>query len=269
MTDIHDAGYGRQFADFYDRLFPGGPAVAQTVRRLADLHPGDGAATLELGVGTGRVALPLAELVGPIVGVDSSPEMLAVLTATMAAAGNATHPVGGPATAVDGPVTPVHGDLRDWSDGRRYGLVYCVCGTLSMLLDPEEQARAVQAAAARLAPGGTLVIETHNPAFALALNQGRARDSFFVPYPGQNTGLLSYSTIDAERRLWHLAHIWIEDGRSRIATELSRLTTPEEVDAYAERAGLRLVERHSDWSGTPFTGAEPMYVSVYRAGKTP
>ena len=282
MTDldgIRDVGYGRQFADFYDRLFPGGPAVSQTVRRLADLHPGDGAATLELGVGTGRIALPLAELVGPIVGVDSSPEMLAVLTRTMAAAGATASPTSGdrPATpaggsavpAGDGPVIPVHGDLRDWSDGRRYGLVYCVCGTLSMLLDPQEQARAVRSAAARLAPGGTLVIETHNPAFALALNQGRARDSYFVPYPGQNTGLLSYSTIDAERRLWHLAHIWFEDGRSRIATELSRLTSPEEVDGYAERAGLHLVERQSDWSGTPFTGAEPMYVSVYRAGKTP
>jgi len=266
MTDIHDIGYGRQFADFYDRLFPGGPAVAQTVRRLADLHPGDGAATLELGVGTGRVALPLAKLVGPVVGVDSSPEMLAVLTETMAADGPVTAVIGdgSVAPAVGDPVTPVLGDLRHWADERQYGLVYCVCGTLSMLLDPQEQARAVQTAADRLAPGGTLVIETHNPAFALALNQGRARESYFTPYPGRDTGLLSYSTIDADRRIWHLSHIWFEQGRSRIATELSRLTTPDEVDAYAEQAGLRLVERHSDWAGTPFTGAEPMHVSVYR-----
>ena len=110
MTDlggIRDAGYGRQFADFYDRLFPGGPAVAQTVRRLADLHPGDGAATLELGVGTGRIALPLAELVGPVVGVDSSPEMLAVLTSTMAAAGHAAPPVSGAVPAADGSVATV------------------------------------------------------------------------------------------------------------------------------------------------------------------
>ncbi|TDB95805.1 class I SAM-dependent methyltransferase [Micromonospora fluostatini] len=253
MTEIADSGYGRQFVDFYDRLFPGGPAVEQTVGYLADRHPGGGLPTLELGVGTGRIALPLAERVGEIVGVDSSPEMLDVLRAALADRPR--------------PVTPVHGDIRDWADERRYGLVYCVCGTLSMLLDPAEQQRTVQVAADRLAPGGTLVVETHNPEFALAvLNQGRARDSFFVPYPGRDTGLLSYSTIDVTHRVWHLAHIWIEEGRSRIATELSRLTTPDEVDGYAERAGLAPVARHADWTGTEFTGAEPMYVSVYRAG---
>ena len=205
MTDIHDVGYGRQFADFYDRLFPGGPAVAQTVRRLADLHPGDGAATLELGVGTGRVALPLAELVGPVVGRGLLPGDARRADRTMAAVRRRHAPRRRTGHRRRRTGDPCPRRPADWSDGRRYGLVYCVCGTLSMLLDPEEQARAVQAAAARLAPGGTLVIETHNPAFALALNQGRARDSFFVPYPGQNTGLLSYSTIDAERRLWHLA----------------------------------------------------------------
>ncbi|MEH0970610.1 class I SAM-dependent methyltransferase [Micromonospora sp. CPCC 205546] len=251
MTEIADIGYGRQFVDFYDRLFPGGPAVEPVVAYLADLHPGDGQPTLELGVGTGRIALPLAERIGEIVGVDSSPEMLDALRSAL--------------TDRPRPVTPVHGDIRDWADDRRYGLVYCVCGTLSMLLDPDEQQRVVQAAAARLAPGGTLVVETHNPQFSLAvLNQGRARDSFFVPYPGPDSGLLSYSTIDVENRIWHLAHIWIEEGRSRIASELSRLTTADEIDDYAERAGLVRVARHGDWAGNEFTGMEPMHVNVYR-----
>jgi SAM-dependent methyltransferase len=252
MTEIADSGYGRQFADFYDRLVPGGPLAEPTATRLAELHPGAGLPTLELGVGTGRIALPLADRVGEIVGVDSSPEMLAVL---------ATHLADQPR-----PVTAVHGDIRNHADGRRYGLVYCVCGTLSMLLDPAEQQQVLDVAATHLAPGGVVVVETHNPAFAEALNQGRTRDSFFVPYPAPDTGLLSYSTIDAENRLWHLAHIWIDEGRSRIASELTRLTTPDEVDAYAEKAGLRPVGRYGDWLGTEFTGLEPMFVSVYRDG---
>ncbi|MFF4779064.1 class I SAM-dependent DNA methyltransferase [Microtetraspora fusca] len=252
MSEIADIGYGAQFADFYDRLFPGGPAVAATTAFLADLHPGGDLPTLELGVGTGRIALPLADLVGPIVGVDSSPEMLDVLRTPLAEQPR--------------PVTPVHGDIRDYADDQRYGLIYCVCGTLSMLLDPAEQQQVLKVAAAHLAPGGTVVIETHNPVFAQALGQGRARDSFFVPYPEPDTGLLSYSTIDFDNRIWHLAHIWIENGRSRIAQELSRLTTPEEVDGYAEQAGLKPAGRYSDWAGTEFTGQEPMYVSVYRKG---
>ncbi|MBU2666319.1 class I SAM-dependent methyltransferase [Actinoplanes bogorensis] len=248
MTDL---GYGRQFADFYDRIFPGGPAAEPAVAYLADLHPGDGRSTLELGVGTGRIALPLADRVGEIVGVDSSPEMLDVLRAAL--------------KDQPRPVTPVDGDIRDWADHRSYGLVYCICGTLSMLLDPAEQQQTITAAAARLDPGGTLVVETHNPDFAVhVINQGRARDSYLIPYPGRDTGLLSYSTIDVANRIWQLTHLWIEDGRSRIASEVSRLTTAEEVDAYAENAGLILAARHSDWFGNEFTGVEPMYVSVYR-----
>ncbi|GIH70096.1 class I SAM-dependent DNA methyltransferase [Sphaerimonospora thailandensis] len=252
MSEIPDIGYGAQFADFYDRLFPGGPAVATTAAFLADLHPGGDLPTLELGVGTGRIALPLADLIGPIVGVDSSPEMLDVLRGALAERPR--------------PVTPVHGDIRGYADDGRYGLIYCVCGTLSMLLDPAEQQQVLDVAAAHLAPGGRLVVETHNPSFAQALNQGRVRDSYFVPYPAPDTGLLSYSTIDIDNRIWHLAHIWIDNGRSRIASELSRLTTPEDVDGYAQRAGLKPAGRYSDWLGTEFSGQEPMYLSVYRKG---
>ncbi|MGQ0842297.1 class I SAM-dependent DNA methyltransferase [Actinokineospora sp.] len=243
MTDI---GYGSQFADFYDRLFPTDPGA---VDFLAGLHPGDGSPTLELGVGTGRIALPLSERTGEIVGVDSSPEMLDVLREALG----------------DRPVTPVLGDIRDYADDRRYGLVYCVCGTLSMLLEPKQQQQLFDVAARSVAPGGVVVIETHNPAIAEALNQGRPRDSFFVPYPTRDTGLLSYSTIDQASGLWHLAHIFFDDGRARIASELSRLTTAEETDGYAVAAGLTPVARYADWSANPFTGAESMTVSVYRA----
>jgi hypothetical protein len=119
--------------------------------------------------------------------------------------------------------------------------------------------------AGAVAPGGAVVIETHNPGGVEAMHEGRLRDTFFVPYPGEDTGLLSHSTIDPANRLWQLSHVWLQDGRSRVATEVSRLTTPEEIDAYAEAAGLRPEARYGDWLGSPFGGAEPTVVCVYRS----
>jgi SAM-dependent methyltransferase len=243
--------YGRQFAGFYDRLFPPGDAAEQTAARLAELHPGDGSPALELGVGTGRIALPLSERTGEVVGVDLSRDMLDVLRAALERAPR--------------PVTPVRGDIRDHDDGRRYGLVYCVCATLSMVLDEAGQRRVLEACARAAAPGAAVVIETHNPSGVEAMHDGRARETFFVPYPGQDTGLLSHSTLDRQHRLWQLSHVWFEDGRSRVASEVSRLTTPEEIDAYATGAGLRPEARYGDWQGAPLTGPAPTMVCVYRA----
>jgi SAM-dependent methyltransferase len=250
VTVTGDLGYGRQFADFYDRLFPPGAEANRTADRLAALHPGGGLPSLELGVGTGRIALPLSDRAGAVVGIDSSPEMLAVLRAAL--------------EAEPRPVTPVHGDVREYADGERYGLVYCVCGTVSMLLTEAEQRQVLVRCADALAPGGVVVIETHNPAFVARLHGDRTRESFFTPYPGPDTGLLSYSVLDPGGALWRLSHLWFEDGRVRIASESSRLTTPAEIDAYAAAAGLRPAGRYGDWDGTPFAGAEPAAVCVYR-----
>jgi SAM-dependent methyltransferase len=249
MTQIA-VDYGRQFASFYDRIFPSGPEADQTAARLADLHLGGDTPALELGVGTGRIALPLSSLVGEVVGVDASPDMLEVLRGALK-----ENPI---------PVTPVLDDIASYDEGRRYGLVYCICGTLSMLLDPADQQRAVTAAARRLAPGAALVIETHNPGGVEALHGGRPRESFFIPYPGQDAGLLSHSAIVAEHRLWQMSYIWFDDGRIRIANEVSRLTTPDEIDGYAERAGLTPVERHSDWKGGEYRADSAMQICVYR-----
>jgi SAM-dependent methyltransferase len=242
--------YGRQFAGFYDRLFPPGEAAEQTAAALAELHPGDGSPSLELGVGTGRIALPLSERTGEVVGVDLSRDMLDVLRAALERAPR--------------PMTPVRGDIRDYDDGRRYGLVYCVCATLSMVLDEAGQQRILDACARAAAPGAAVVIETHNPAYVEAMHEGRTRETFFVPYPGPDTGLLSHSTLARGTRLWQLSHVWFEDGRSRVASETSRLTTPEEVDAYAASAGLRAEGRYGDWRGSSLDDAAPTMVCVYR-----
>jgi SAM-dependent methyltransferase len=253
--EVEDCGYGREFGAFYDRIFRKDAYADLTARQLAAWHPQDGSPTLEFGVGTGRIAIPLARAVGEVVGVDSSPEMLAGLRRSLA-----EEPV-----TDDGPppVTGVHGDIRDYRDDRSYGLVYCVCATLSMLLDPGQQQAAISRAAERLAPGGTLVVETASRPWILDLHEGRDRTSFFTPYPAPGAGLLTYSTRLPREHLWQASHIWFEDGMSRVGTEVSRMTSVEEVDAYAERAGLLPVSRQADWLGTEFTAASPMFISRY------
>ncbi|MFD4033359.1 class I SAM-dependent methyltransferase [Streptomyces sp. NPDC058637] len=248
VPEITDIGYGRVFAGFYDRLFPQDGSADRTAATLAAWHPGGPA--LELGVGTGRIAVPLARLTGQVVGVDSSPEMLERLRAAVDGSGAA--------------VTPVHGDIRTYDDGDRYGLVYCVCGTMSLVLDPAGQRAAVARAARHLAPGGTLVVETHNPGFVRTLHEGLSRTSFFAPYPEPGTGLQTYSTLLAEQNLWHTSHLLHEPGGTRIGTEVTRLTTAEDIDAYATDAGLERVSLHGDWSGAPFVAAQsPVHISRF------
>jgi len=249
MSSVEDIGYGRQFGEFYDRIFPSGAYTEPTVQKLASLHPQPGERALELGVGTGRVAIPLAQRAFPVTGVDSSTEMLEQLTTK--------------AKDADADVEAVHGDIRSYKDESQYGLVYCVLATLSMILDADDQRATIQHAADRLAPGGTLVIETSNPGGLRVLHEGRQRTSYFIPYAEPNTGLLTYSTVFEDRSMWHASHIWFEDGKSSVGSELARLTTPEEVDGYAQAAGLQPAERWADWKETPWAEDSPMFVSTY------
>ncbi|PZH14274.1 SAM-dependent methyltransferase [Streptomyces sp. NTH33] len=253
MDGVQDIGYGRIFAGFYDRIFPKDGYADLAAEKLAGLHPGGGLGTLELGVGTGRIAIPLSQRVGPVRGVDSSPEMLEELRRDL--------------KEKDAPVTPVHGDIRTYEDDEQYGLVYCVCATLSMILDPDEQREAIRRAAARLAPGGTLVVETWNRSGVLEMFEGKDRTSYFIPYPEPNTGLLTYSHLIRDRMLWQASHIWFENGSSRVGTETARLTTPEEVEGFAVEAGLTPGQRVADWTDAPCTEKSPLFIAGYSREK--
>jgi SAM-dependent methyltransferase len=250
--NVDDIGYGKQFGTWYDRLFPKDANALTTAEALTRLHPDPEKGTLEFGVGTGRIAIPLSQKVGHIVGIDSSPEMLALL---------ADDPAG-----VD--VAGVHADIRAYRDDRAYALVYAVCGVLSMLLTPEDQQKAVQRAADLLAPEGRLVIETGNRPAVEAMHEGLARTTLFTPYPEPGTGLQTHSTLPPGSDLWQCSHVWYEaDGTTRVGSELARLTTPDEVDSYATAAGLTPEARYSDWQLSPYTSEYPMFLATYRKGE--
>ncbi|WP_215452167.1 trans-aconitate 2-methyltransferase [Streptomyces sp. ATCC 21386] len=247
---VDDIGYGRQFDGWYHRLFPDDASVVAEVELLASLHPDPASGTVEFGVGNGRIALPLSRRVGRITGVDSSPEMLALLRRDL---------------TEDTPVEPVHADIRTYTADGTVGLVYAICATLSMLLTPDEQRQAVERAADLLAPGGRLVVETHNKPAVIALHEGSARATYFSPYPEPGTGLQSHSVLLPEGSLWHLSHVWYEsDGTTRVGTEISRLTAPEEFDAYARAAGLEPERRLGDWSdAAPYGPDSPLAICTY------
>ena len=170
--------------------------------------------------------------------------------------------------ALDGDtsVEPVHADIRTYTADRTVGLVYCVCGTFSMLLTADEQQQVFQRAADLLVPGGRFIVETHNKPGVLSLHEGRKRATYFTPYPEPGTGLQTYSVLLPEQGLWHCSNVWFEaDGTTRVGTEVSRLTAPDEADAYARAAGLEPESRIGSWheNGEPYTEQSPMFISTY------
>ncbi|MEU9603333.1 methyltransferase domain-containing protein [Streptomyces sp. NPDC048057] len=250
MNAIDDCGYGRQFSSWYDRVFPSDADAELTAAKLADLHPGRGSGTLELGVGTGRIALPLSQRLGRVVGVDSSPEMLTLLADKAERTGS--------------DVVGVHGDIRLFDDGELYDLVYCVCSTLALLLTPEEQQSAVDRAAGRLAPEGVLVLEVHHRPAVLALHASSASTTSFVPYPDPGTGLLTHATLSPGGTLWRCSHVWFEqDGTSRVGSDVIRLSSSDELDARAARAGLTLKAQWGDWQEAPLNDEAALDIRVY------
>ena len=154
-------GYGRQFAGSTTACSPAAPPPSRS-STASPASPDAGRPALELGVGTGRIALPLAARSGPVVGVDG-------------------HPTCSSGSRPDAGVEPSWPTSAATTTVARYDLVYCVCGTLSMVLEPDGQAAVLEACARASAPGAAVVVETHDPAAVAAMHEGRTRESFFTP----------------------------------------------------------------------------------------
>lgn len=245
------SAYGQQFRDIYDALFPLDDAAAATADRLARLGPGGGSAGrfVEFGVGTGRVALPLAAAGAAVTGVDLSPELLRGAADRARAAGLT--------------IDLVQGDIRQWVAPRPADVAYCICATISMLPSPAEHQQVVDGLARSVRPGGHVVIETHSPARVRLLHRDSATVEFRTALPGRPVGLPTVSHLDASGR-WSLTYRW-DDPEPREAREFSRLIEPTELAAMARRAGLEPVATTSSWTGDGLDPLDPTYISVFRA----
>jgi SAM-dependent methyltransferase len=242
MTEHDPSAYGRHIADLYDatvRDFP----TELTVARLAELA--DGGAVLELGIGTGRLALPLAASGLRVAGIDGSPEMVAVLRAKP----------GGDRIPV------VLGDFSEASAEGSFALVVLVYNTIFALPSQAAQVRCFANAARHLAPGGRFVIEAWVPDPA-AFTDGTA---VRVLSAGADEVLLEAATLHPADQTMRTTKIHLtERGGVRLLPANHRYAWPAELDLMAELAGLQLQQRWSDWDRTPWTDASRSHVSVYR-----
>ncbi|HET7386170.1 MAG TPA: class I SAM-dependent methyltransferase [Nocardioidaceae bacterium] len=215
--------------------------LGPTVDRLAELA-GDGAA-LELAVGTGRVAIPLAERGVPVTGIELSRPMVEQLRTK---ADEATLPV-------------VVGDMATVRAPGEYGLVYLVFNTISNLLTQSEQVQCFRNAARHLSAGGRFVIELWVPELRK------------LP-PGQDAvvwhhepGYLGLDTYDVLHQQVVSHHFHFGDGEgAELSRSPHRYIWPAELDLMAQLADLELESRSADWNGAEFTADSRSHVSVYR-----
>jgi SAM-dependent methyltransferase len=241
--------YGAQFAGIYDRLFCPLSDTGATVGFLRRLVP-EGGAALELGVGTGRVAVPLAATGVRVTGVDSSPQMLAGARRN--------------AELAEVALDLVEGDIRSWRSPVQVDLVLCLCATVSMFAAESEQLAVLMRAVEAVRPGGAVVVETHSPARIRRLHEPGPRVELALDVPGLPGGLQTVAQLSTDGLHWDVSHRWREDGELRTAREFSRLTAPADLARLATRAGLVPVTSAVDWSGGPADQLGPTYVSVFR-----
>ena len=239
-----DEGYfGERVAAVYDEhsatMFD--PAVVEpAVETLAELA-GDGAA-LEFAIGTGRIALPLAQRGVRVAGIDNSEAMLARLREKPGADRLEAMVGDMAATRVDG----------------EFSLVYLVFNTIFNLTTQDGQVACFANAAAHLRSGGRFVIEARVPELQrLPLGQT------VLPWRADPTGL-SYYVYDVVTQRLSGQHYYVEDdGRLQPSPTEMRYAWPAELDLMARLAGMRLQDRWAGWGREPFTALSPSHVSVY------
>jgi len=238
----YDAGtYGERIADVYDAIYEGQWDTDGAVELLAGLA-GAGP-VLELGIGTGRLALPLAEWGVAVHGIDASERMLTKLR----------EKPGGDTISV------VIGDFEEVGIAGPFTLVYVAVNTFFGLLSQEAQVRCFRNVAARLTPCGMFVIEA------------------FVPDPtrysrGGNLECLRVETEqvtlvatghDAANQTLVSQYVVLTEGGIRLYPARLRYAWPSELDLMAQLAGLRLRKRWANWQRAPFTASSGSHISVY------
>jgi SAM-dependent methyltransferase len=237
------ASYGDRMADFYDELPTHPPDADAAVTCLAELARSGPA--LELGIGTGRLALPLSRGGVTVAGIDASEAMVARLR---------SKPGGDeiPVTIGD------FADVRVDGDGR-FALIFVVYNTFFALLDPGAQARCFARVAERLASDGRFLIE----AFVPDVTRFERGQHVEVRHIGVDSVLLSVSRHEAATQRVDSMLVRLADGDVRTWPVPIRYSYPSELDLMAERAGLRLEHRWGGWDRELFTDDSVKHVSVY------
>jgi SAM-dependent methyltransferase len=234
--------FGEPVAERYDERYDHltDPAVVNPmVDFLADLAR-DGTA-LELGIGTGRIALPLAQRGVRVHGIDLSEAMVARLRAKRGAE----------------QIVVTIGDFATTTVEATFSVAYLVANTIMNLTTQDEQVACFRNVAAHLEPGGCFVIEVLVPGLR-RLPPGETFQLFDV-----SPTHVGFDEYDVARQGLVSHHYWIADGKVELFSPPFRYVWPSELDLMAQLAGMTLRERWSGWNREPFTSDSAKHVSVW------
>src|SRR5262249_32897199 len=212
-------------------------AAVDVLARLAR-----GGRALELGIGTGRIALPLARRGVAVHGIDLSRAMVARLRAKP----------GGDAIGV------TIGDFATTRVAGTFSVAYLVFNTIMNLTTQEAQVACFRNVAAHLDPGGSFVIEVGIPDLR-RLPPGQVA----VPFQVSPTRW-AFDLYDVATQAMSSNYIEIVDGRGRYRSTPFRYVWPAELDLMAQLAGMRLHQRWDGWSGAPFTSDSRQHISIWQ-----
>jgi SAM-dependent methyltransferase len=213
--------------------------IQPTVDFLAELA-GDGRA-LELGIGTGRIAVPLAQRGVAVHGIDMSRAMVARLR----------EKPGGEDIGV------TIGDFATTTVEGTFSVAYLVFNTIMNLTTQAAQVACFRNVAAHLQPGGCFVIEVGVPSLR-RLPPGETIHAFHV-----SETRWGIDEFDVARQGLTSHHFVVVDGKLEQVSVPFRYVWPAELDLMAELAGMSLRERWSDWKREPFTSESEKHISVW------
>jgi len=232
--------FGQETAETYDDELRGNEAAA--VEFLQELA--NGGPALELAIGTGRIALPLAALGVRVDGIDISPAMVARLRAKQ----------GGDQISV------TMGDFSEVPVDGAYRLIYVVYNTLFNLLTQEEQVRCFENVAAHLTDDGSFVVEAFVPAYLYRLRDDQYVDAEAIGVDQVN---LDVGRHDPVLQMLDESHILLTHEGVRLSPIVCRYAWPSELDLMARIGGLRLKERWAGWNRDPFNSTSRTHISIY------
>ncbi len=244
MQPEDNVTYSDATAEVYDAWFGGYLGGTAIIDRLAELAAAGGPGpVLELGIGTGRISLPLAERGVEVHGVDASEAMLARLRAKS----------GGDSIAVtigDFSHVPVEGS---------FALIFVAAGTFFELPSQEAQVRCFENVARRLRPGGLFAFDGLLPNTA----RSDAESEMHVIPTTDDRMIVRFRSFNLFEQRYTSNYLVVDGGQARHLKVQFRYAWPSELDLMARLAGLQLKERLSNWSGDPFSSSSSVHVSIY------
>lgn len=238
--------WGDAWASVYDAMTEGDTDTDATVRQLSTLIPA-GSRVLEVGVGTGRILVPLTQAGYSVVGIDESLEMIRLAQAK-----------------VDPTTAPklVHQSCDDMTYDEEFDAVLCLYNTLFYIDDVDRQRQSLAQMVAALRPGGLLVMESFSPVGPVA--RGERAFVSVGSFDKQRTGL-QLALHDPETQRLTLRHVDVMENVWQPPLEsLMRYCWPAELDAVLWGLGMTMERSWSDWDAAPWRAAAGWRVCTYR-----